>query len=145
MKIVVLLLGLTLLVGKACGDPPNTDTDTGSNIPSFELASSFELGMKEKAENTANDLTIQFLEVTEDSRCPTNTDCVWEGQAKINFLVNGDPVEVILQEGKPELAEKPLADGEHMLMAESLTPYPDGKRINPSTYRVQVSVTKLEP
>ncbi len=31
----------------------------------------------------AFDATVTFVEKSEDSRCPTNVTCVWEGQAKI--------------------------------------------------------------
>jgi hypothetical protein len=35
----------------------------------------------------ATDLQIRFVAVTEDSRCPTDTTCVWAGQLKISVGV----------------------------------------------------------
>lgn len=34
-----------------------------------------------------SDLTIRFVEVVEDSRCPENARCVWAGNAKIKIEV----------------------------------------------------------
>ncbi len=32
---------------------------------------------------TLENHTIKFMEVLEDSRCPKNTTCVWEGRARV--------------------------------------------------------------
>src|ERR1043166_1847998 len=31
---------------------------------------------------------IKFLEVTDDSRCPVNTTCIWAGNAKVKIAVS---------------------------------------------------------
>ncbi len=37
-------------------------------------------------------LKIKFLGVTEDSRCPTDVQCVWAGNAKMKFRITGEKV-----------------------------------------------------
>ena len=36
---------------------------------------------------TKNKLTIKFVSVIEDSRCPIGVDCIWAGNAKIQIKV----------------------------------------------------------
>ena len=35
-------------------------------------------------------LKIKFLGVTEDSRCPTDVQCVWAGNAKLKFRITSE-------------------------------------------------------
>ncbi len=35
-----------------------------------------------------NKLTIKFVSLVEDSRCPTDTNCIWAGNAKITIKVS---------------------------------------------------------
>src|SRR4051812_1778266 len=35
----------------------------------------------------AKRLTVHFLEVTDDSRCPEGTTCIWAGNAKVNLTL----------------------------------------------------------
>lgn len=37
-----------------------------------------------------NGYSITFLEVLEDSRCPTNVTCIWEGRVKVKVKVQAD-------------------------------------------------------
>jgi len=37
---------------------------------------------------TSNGLKIEFVELVEDSRCPTDAQCVWAGNAKIKVLAS---------------------------------------------------------
>lgn len=74
-----------------------------------------------------DDMTLTFLEVVEDSRCPTNTTCVWEGRAVIK-------VNLLLRDGTTKNKELELNNnkvsvigtfGEKTLRALRLSPYPD--------------------
>jgi hypothetical protein len=33
-------------------------------------------------------LSVRFVELVEDSRCPTDTNCIWAGNAKIKIRVS---------------------------------------------------------
>lgn len=36
---------------------------------------------------TAGKITVKFIEVLEDSRCPPNVTCIWAGNAKVKISV----------------------------------------------------------
>lgn len=48
------------------------------------------LGISEGDQKTADRgrLTIKFVEVIEDSRCPPDANCVWAGNAKIKLAIS---------------------------------------------------------
>ncbi len=130
MKAVLLLFSLSLLLANACED-----------AATFPLGESFTMSPQQELVNKSADMTIKWLKVSEDSRCPKNTNCVWEGQAKVDLLINGDPVTLILRSGKPEKAQALV--GEYIFTAESLNPYPQGDKIDPVDYRLQLKVSSL--
>lgn len=45
--------------------------------------SGIDIPLGESAQMEDQDLVLEFIEVTDDSRCPANVVCVWAGQAKI--------------------------------------------------------------
>ena len=130
MKAVLLLFSFSLLLANACDD-----------TATFPLGESFTMSPQQELVNKSADMTIKWLEVAEDSRCPKNTNCVWEGQAIVNLLVNGNPVTLTLRDGKPEAAQALVE--EYIFTAETLSPYPEGEKIDPAHYRLQLKVSSL--
>lgn len=90
-------------------------------------------------------LTVVFKEVKEDSRCPTGTDCFWEGQAVINLAINEtETAEVIMRAGKADLAKDTLDEVIYTLIA--VTPYPDAKGVLPipsEEYEIELKAEQL--
>ena len=130
MKGIFLLLSLSLLLAMAC--------DTSDD---FKLGTPFTMEPGQELKNKTAKLTVKWIEVAEDSRCPKNTNCVWEGQAKISLLANGDPMTLILRDGKPEEAR--INRGGYVFEAIQLNPYPDGAVIDPTQYRLQLLISSL--
>src|SRR5690606_21584177 len=96
---------------------------------------------------TYNNVTLKFTEVTEDSRCPTGTTCVWAGRAiaKIEVISNGksETKTVIFgQTRSGENANLQLYSGNGMsITAVSVSPYPDQNgAIAKEDYVVDISV-----
>jgi hypothetical protein len=58
------------------------------------LDTEFDLSFNQKVRVFDEDLTIRFSEVVEDSRCPVDVICVWEGRLVINLLVNDQELEL---------------------------------------------------
>jgi hypothetical protein len=58
----------------------------------MDTASKITLGERLAVKGT--DLTVQFTEVLEDSRCPEGVQCPWAGNAQVQFNVNGDLLEL---------------------------------------------------
>lgn len=90
-------------------------------------------------------LKVKFIEVLEDSRCPTDANCIWAGNAKIK-------VEVTDKRGGKKTLEldtnagtkREQFDGWAIELA-SLTPYPrtNGK-IEPAKYVAKVVITRVK-
>jgi len=51
------------------------------------LDSSFQLTHNQTAIIESENLSIKFVNVAEDSRCPVGVQCVWPGQAKIELEI----------------------------------------------------------
>ncbi len=47
----------------------------------------FSLAAGQKAYVKTDKLTIEFVSVLEDSRCPPDVDCIWAGSAKVQIKV----------------------------------------------------------
>lgn len=132
MKFVFLLfLGVVFMAG--------TCDNTANDAAAFTVGEAFTLAPGEMRTNKDAALTVSFMEVTEDSRCPKNTNCVWEGEAKIKLMINDDPMVLVIREGKPEQAQQSYNDS-YIIEAQALSPYPDGTKIDPATYQLQIIV-----
>ncbi len=73
-----------------------------------------------------NGYTLKFEKVIQDSRCPTNVDCVWQGEAKVLLLLKKDD---ILQEKKEiklggNNKEVSFTYGNKEIKIYNLAPYP---------------------
>ena len=79
--------------------------------------------------------TIKFIEVLEDSRCPKNTTCVWEGRARVLVEISEigkEPFKKALTFGKTlegESKDKVLYSfKDSKVFGMMLTPYPNSKK-----------------
>ena len=104
------------------------------------------LELKAGKEKTASrsKLKIKFISVLEDSRCPTGTQCVWAGNAKVKIRVTSKRMgtkEFELNTGMG--AQGDQFDG-YAINLESLTPSPtvNGK-IDPKKYKAKLTITRL--
>ncbi len=75
--------------GAACARSPVTDQSPRAPEARAVLGQRFDLRVGETAVLQAETLTITFERVAEDSRCPRDTTCVWEGDAAIRLAVRG--------------------------------------------------------
>ncbi len=86
---------------------------------------------------------IKFLSVVEDSRCPTDVNCIWAGNAKIKVLVstsrNSREFEINTNLGP----QGNQVDGWAINLVE-LTPSPTSKGApSKGSYRAKFTVTRL--
>lgn len=86
-------------------------------------------------------LSVRFVEMVEDSRCPTDANCVWAGNAKIKIRVskNGRSQDLTLDtNGQHSTA---TVEG-YSIKLVSLTPQPRSNiRINRNGYVATFSIT----
>lgn len=110
----------------------------------FLLVSTFAFSQNEKLETpkiaikiplgetvVIKDVSIKFLEVTEDSRCPEYVTCIWAGRAivKVEVSVKGkNPQQKQLLFGATQVGETVdnvlYKSGDRVLEGLKLTPYP---------------------
>lgn len=85
-------------------------------------------------------LTLEFLNVPEDSRCPTGVQCVWQGNGVVRLELRRDGASetVTLNTGvEPRTAEF----GAHRVRLLFLEPYPVYQNpTTPAQYRAHVLV-----
>ena len=107
------------------------------------LGQEFTLPVGKTASIEDESLTIRFVEVIADSRCPEGVECVWEGEAqcRLHFTLAGSPAEmVIVQPGGGADARDYFIQ---YRIDFRLEPYPqEGQSIAPSDYRLIMTITK---
>lgn len=110
------------------------------------LDSPFQLNLGETALVKSESLKIQFLEITEDSRCPRDVQCFWAGQATaVVGVVETNPNRVMrnvsLTLGGTQGAIKNI--GGYSVELVALEPYPvSTKKIEPRDYSATFIVSK---
>jgi hypothetical protein len=116
------LLGLALM---SChvGGPARAD------IPEFNLNEPFVLAGGQEALIPSEKVRLLFTDVREDSRCPTQVQCFWTGQARIEIEVqpNGTsgPTTVEFNTNPaPGQTLKAVTVAQYSIELQSLDPYP---------------------
>ena len=95
------------------------------------------------------EVSIRFDEVTEDSRCPANANCVWEGNAKIKFtffLISEKqviPFEIYATEIPQLQIKNDTIISDYRVEMISLEPYPEtSDEIPQASYTAEIRVEK---
>lgn len=113
-----------------------------SDVTAF-LGHEFTLPLGKTASIESESLTIRFVEVIADSRCPEGVECVWAGEAQclLHLAVAGSPADmVIVQPGGGADARDYFIQ---YRIDFRLEPYPqEGQEIAPTDYRLVMTVTK---
>ncbi len=89
-------------------------------------------------------LSVRFVELVEDSRCPTDTNCVWAGNAKIKIRVsrNGRSHELTLDTNGPN--HTVTAEG-YSIKFVGLTPEPRSNiRIDRNGYVATLEAVRIK-
>ncbi len=107
----------------------------------------FRLGVGEEMRLSSEDLTVHFVGVTGDSRCPTGVNCFWAGDAAVEVrLIQGDDETSVTvhTNGGGKFPRQAEAFG-CTLHLEDVEPYPSTKgKIAPSAYVATLKVTLEE-
>ena len=104
-----------------------------------------EMRIKEKgtAHATKKRITVKFLEVLEDSRCPEGVDCVWAGNAKIKLELSkkGEPAKVV--ELNTGMGDKSVVFGGYEIYLVDLLPHRKAGVENlPGSYEAVITAQK---
>lgn len=91
----------------------------------------------------ASKLTIRFLDLVEDSRCPTGVQCIWAGNAKIKVSVKRGAGAAKVFEMDTNGENNTVSHGGYKITLKDLTPHPaNNVRINRNGYVAIFSVEK---
>ncbi len=110
-----------------------------------QLGEPFELAFGEQARFASENVVVAFSDVVQDSRCPSDVVCIWEGQATIGVLVQVggiNPKVLSLTIGADESPS--AAVGQYMVRLVSLEPYPQSSvQTEIKDYVATLVVTKV--
>ena len=122
--------------------------DQEQDFISVALDSEFQLEVGQTGFVESENIKITFLEVTADSRCPSDVTCIWAGEVKV--LVNiwkddqdlGDSI-LVGQAANNDRAVKTF-DGYSVKLLK-VDPYPTSTQmIEPSDYIITLIVTAVQ-
>ncbi len=141
---IILIVVLTIGCHQLNGIPTSQNTNQLPNLIPINLGNQFELKVNQEALIDPEKIKIKFLNVEEDSRCPSDVQCVWPGQVKILVKVinqEQDLGEFNLISRVGEKAVKTF-DGYSIELIE-VTPYPQkNQRPEISDYQVTLVVSQ---
>jgi hypothetical protein len=138
---VVVVLGLALM-GCHFDEPARAD------MPAFHLNEAFTLAGGQEGLSASDKLRLRFADVLEDSRCPTQVECFWTGQARIAISVYPEASSATKVEFNtnpaPGQTVKVADAGQFTIELQSLDPYPQtpDDPIALEDYRVTLVVHK---
>jgi ABC-type glycerol-3-phosphate transport system substrate-binding protein len=130
-KVMIVVAALT-----GCSSGGYGPTDSGNPSPSAQTVSVPAGG---SAVVPGTDVTIAFRAVTEESRCPLNVVCVWEGNGQVALTLSTAYVSRdVLLNTTTQPRETEFAGIRIALL--SLDPYPAGEPIDPDDYVVTLEI-----
>lgn len=126
MTTVGRMLGPPMLVAALVGCQVSREAD--ADPADFTLGKEFTLGGGQEAVSSADDLYVRFTEVLEDSRCPSEVECFWTGQARVAVEVRpaGQPTATAEFNTNPapgQTVQTTRVD-DYTISLTSLEPYP---------------------
>ena len=106
--------------------------------PSFEREATIAVG---RTVSIVDDVSVQFVGVTGDSRCPADAMCIQGGDAivRLNVAADGSRSHVDLHTGNM----RPVSTGNVTIELLRLMPYPFNSRpIEPEDYQATIRVSR---
>jgi hypothetical protein len=106
-----------IAIGQQTNPSSGSSTQKNENVAAAPYAplqgsqKKLTLGSTQRFEVNGQQVDVTFEQILEDSRCPKDVVCVWEGQAKLQFALNvpalglSRKVTPTLRAGHPELGQ----------------------------------------
>jgi hypothetical protein len=121
--------------------------DEKFNCEDFSLGTPFIVKTGEINQDCPGQLSITLVRVENDSRCPSNANCVWEGNAEAVFIFrNGEEEAVFTLDTNASMQgsenEKEVLG--YSIKLNGLTPYPEiSMQIKEKDYRADITISKM--
>jgi len=107
------------------------------------LDTEFTLAVGQSVVVAGENLSIEFVEVVSDSRCPKGATCIWAGEASclIELTASDSTFRKVLTQPGPSSPSTATVAGYEITF--DILPYPElGKQIAAKDYRLQMVVSK---
>jgi hypothetical protein len=134
---LILILGLFLTF--SC--------DEKFNCEEFTLGTPFVVKAGEINQDCPGQLSITLVRVENDSRCPSNANCVWAGNAEVVFIFRNvdEETEFTLDtNASMQGSENEKEVLGYSIKLNGLTPYPEiSMQIKEKDYRADITITKV--
>ena len=108
-----------------------------------QTAQQIKLGLNKQKVVTKDKLTIKFVSVIEDSRCPVGVDCIWAGNAKVQIKATDRTGVSKTFELNTQLEPQAVTFDSYEIKLAGLLPHPRANvRINPNRYTATLTLIK---
>lgn len=115
-----------------------------NQLVKVNLGQVFELSIDQTASIASENLSITFLNVLEDSRCPSDVVCVWAGNARVEIEVFKAGEDKVIATLNSFLEPKEYLYQTYLISFKDLAPYPRStEEIEPQDYRLSLMVAKM--
>jgi hypothetical protein len=130
-KYIIILLSL-ILISFAC----KKESGSASVNPKIEISKGDKYFVSEH-------MSVSLDSVLNDSRCPSNVNCIWEGNAEVRFVyLNGTKMVKFSLNTNSSMRKDTLLDG-YTIELVRLTPYPDTEKvIEQKDYKAELKIEK---
>ena len=88
MKSRTVILAAIAMLMAACATPSHPG-DPGTVTPGVQVptGSGFDMSVGQEVQVQGTPVTIRFVGISEDSRCPSDVQCVWAGDAVARLVI----------------------------------------------------------
>jgi len=134
------IIVLSILLFSRCDKNNNADSGT------LVLGDTISLMVDEKVENYQENISLKLDSIVNDSRCPTNVTCIWEGNAEAKFTFTNDNVDhgFILNTNLGTNFRKDTLIDNYNISLIQLYPYPENPGIiEQKDYFAEILLTKI--
>ncbi len=137
-------MALVALAVVSCAAGPAPDQVTEMKRLQTRLNQPVDVRVGLTVEVSGEPITITFEQVTEDSRCPTGVNCVWEGDAVVRLRAEAPQAERATLDLHTHATRLREADYRgYRVRLTQLAPWPkDGSRISPDQYVATIVVLR---
>jgi hypothetical protein len=136
LKYIVSAIAIMMVIFLATGC-------SSENTLEVSLGKEFSLAIGQSASISDERLSVKFLDVTEDSRCPKGVTCIWAGQVscEVEVIRNGNIERAKLTALAGRIPASQIISG--YSFAFNIEPYPEANnQITKEEYRLSVTIAK---
>lgn len=91
------------------------------------------------------DVSVEFVSVGEDSRCPKGVQCIWAGSVKVNLRLRANKTETELQLNTNRQPRVTEFQGLFFSIAKVEPPKVIDQKIKPEDYVITLAVSRERP